>query len=179
MKRKLVSALFIVVLALGGCGKGETNQPQEKPQESESTKDPVENDAEQGTQENDTDEMTKNVQVYYIDETTGEITKKEVAVTGELSEEIVEQLKETQVLSNECAVESVSVNDAEHTIDLAVNTGFGDYIRGMGTSGSEQVLECLVRTYSEAYDCDGVKITENGNPLDTGHAVLEGYIRYE
>lgn len=179
MKRKIVSLLFVVMLALSGCGKGDTTQPQENLLEDEDIKEPVEDDAEQEDLNDDADELQKDIEVYYIDETTGEITKKEVPVTGELSETIVEQLKETKVLSAECEVESVSVNNTEETIDLAVNTGFGDYIRGMGTTGSEQVLECFVRTYSEAYDCDGVKITENGNPFDTGHAVLDGYIRYE
>lgn len=179
MKRKIVSLLFVAMLALGGCGTRDVTQPQEEPQKNEEVKEPVENDVEQETPNEEADEIQQDMEVYYIDETTGEITKKEVPVTGDLSEAIVGKLKELQVLSSECEVENVSVNDVDHTIDLAVNTGFGDYIRGMGTTGSEQVLECLVRTYSEAYDCGGVKITENGNPFDTGHAVLEGYIRYE
>ncbi len=100
-------------------------------------------------------------------------------MAGELQEAIVAKLKEASVLSETCEVQSVSVNDSEDKIDLDVNTAFGDYLRKLGTTGSEQVLECVVRTYSEAYDCDGVEFPENGNPLDTGHTVLEGYISYE
>ena len=164
MKRKIVVVLFAVMLAFSGCSKGETSQPEKEPEKNESVKDDAEEELENGT-----DKIEQKLGVYYIDETTGEITRDEVTVAGELQE----------VLSETCEVQSVSVNDSEEKIDLDVNTAFGDYLRGMGTTGSEQVLECVVRTYSEAYDCDGVKITENGNPLDTGHAVLEGYISYD
>ena len=174
MKRKIVVVLFAVMLAFSGCSKGETSQPEKEPEKNESVKDDAEEELENGT-----DKIEQKLGVYYIDETTGEITRDEVTVAGELQEVIVAKLKEASVLSETCEVQSVSVNDSEEKIDLDVNTAFGDYLRGMGTTGSEQVLECVVRTYSEAYDCDGVKITEKGNPLDTGHAVLEGYISYE
>ena len=173
MKRKIVVMLLTVVIGICGCSKETSNIPNKKPIKNEMTDNPIED------MEDDANEETEDIEIYYIDETTGEITQKEVSISGGLSKNIVEQLKALSVLSETCVVESISVNDSEDVIDMDVNTAFGEYIRGMGTTGSEQVLECVVRTYSEAYDCDGVKITENGNPLDTGHAVLEGYISYD
>ena len=180
MKRKILITIFAVVLTFCGCGKEEANQQGKEPVKSE-------NEKEQSGQMNETlddledddNEVEETLEIYYIDETTGEIALKEEMISGEVSKAIISKLKEAAVVSEECELEVISVNEAEEKLDLAANSGFGDYIRGMGTTGSELVLECVVRTYSEAYDCDGVKITEGGNPLDTGHTVLDGYISYE
>lgn len=178
VKRKIVLILFAAMLVFGGCGKEEEKQPEKKPVQSEEVKDPIEDEQQDDLEDDDRKEEQK-LEVYYVDELTGEIAEKDEVITGELSEAIISKLKETAVLSQECEIEVISVNTSEEKMEIAVNSGFGEYIRSMGTTGESQVLECVVRTYSEAYDCDGVKITENGNPLETGHAVFDGYISYE
>lgn len=178
MKRKIFLIAFAAMLVFSGCSKEEQKQPEKKPVQSEEVKDPIK-DEEQDDLEDDDREEEQKLEVYYIDELTGKIAEKDEVITGELSEAIVSKLKETAVLSQECEIEVISVNESEEKMEIAVNSGFGEYIRSMGTSGESLVLECVVRTYSEAYDCDGVKITENGNPLETGHAVFDGYISYE
>lgn len=178
VKRKIFLIAFAAMLVFSGCSKEEQKQPEKKPVQSEEVKDPIK-DEEQDDLEDDDREEEQKLEVYYIDELTGKIAEKDEVITGELSEAIVSKLKETAVLSQECEIEVISVNESEEKMEIAVNSGFGEYIRSMGTSGESLVLECVVRTYSEAYDCDGVKITENGNPLETGHAVFDGYISYE
>ena len=178
VKRKIVLILFAAMLVFSGCGKEEEKQPEKKPVQSEEVKDPIEDEQQDDLEDDDRKEEQK-LEVYYVDELTGEIAEKDEVITGELSEAIISKLKETAVLSQECEIEVISVNTSEEKMEIAVNSGFGEYIRSMGTTGESQVLECVVRTYSEAYDCDGVKITENGNPLETGHAVFDGYISYE
>lgn len=176
MKRKIVLLVCATILVFAGCSKGETEEPVKNEQE----KEPIEQTDEiQDDLEDDRDEVEETLKIYYIDEATGEIISKEEKITGETARAILSELKEASVLSEECELEVQSVNEAEEKLDLSVNSGFGDYVRGMGTTGAEQVLECVVRTYSEAYDCDGVKLTEDGNPFDTGHTVLSGYISYE
>lgn len=178
VKQKIVLIVFAAMLIFSGCGKGEQKQPEKEPEQNEVVKDPIK-DEEQDDLEDEDREEEKKLEVYYIDESTGEIAEKEEVITGELSEAIVSKLKETAVLSQECEIEVLSVNESEEKMEIAVNNGFGQYIRSMGTTGESLILECVVRTYAGAYDCDGVKITENGNPLETGHAVFEGYISYE
>lgn len=158
MKRKILSVLFAVVLVFSGCGKGENREP-EKPSVETS--------------------IDEEIELYYVDAETGEIAKKEVSITGDLSKGILEELKKEQVLSEACEVQKISVDKEQEKIELDMNKQFGDYLRSMGTTGSEQVLECVVKSYLEAYDCEELKITEDGTALDTGHTVLRGYIRYE
>lgn len=178
VKRKIFLITFAAMLVFCGCSKEEQKQPEKKPVQSEEEKDPIKDEEHDDLEDDDREEEQK-LEVYYIDELTGEISEKDEVITGELSEAIVSKLKEAAVLSRECEIEVISVNESEEKMEIAVNSGFGEYIRSMGTSGESLVLECVVRTYSEAYDCDGVKITENGNPLETGHAVFDGYISYE
>lgn len=183
MKFKVLGILLVVALAgIGGCGQRGTEKPEKPPVESENLKQPVKNDDKQEensqAEQQKPPETEKTIMLYYVDENTGEITSKEALVKGDLSQGIINELKSTKILSDVCAVESISVNESDKKIDLAINQEFGDYIRSMGTTGSEQILECLVRTYLNAYGCEGLKITENGGPLDTGHAELEGYMSY-
>ena len=49
-------------------------------------------------------------------------------------------------------------------------------IRGMGTTGEEQILICIKKSFLETYGCERLKITENGQPLETGHTVIKGYM---
>lgn len=175
MKSKVFGILLAAMLLVSGCGQRGENEPEKTP--IENTQKPVESVDTENTQ--NSEEREKNITLYYIEESTGEIASKEVSVKGDVSKGIIKQLKADKVLAETCDVKSISVNSAEKKADLAMNKEFGDYIRSMGTTGSEQILECLVRTYLNAYECEGLKITEDGNPLDTGHTVLDGYISYE
>lgn len=173
MKSRVMGMLLMIMLMVSGCAQNNGNEPQKPPAENEQQK-PEEGKPEPPAQEGGEE---KTISLYYMEESTGEIASKEVSVKGDISEAVLERLKEAQVLSAACAVEDISVK--EKTIEVAVNQAFGDYIRGMGSGSSEQIVECFARTYLQAYNCEWLKITENGNPFDTGHTVLEGYIHYE
>ena len=80
------------------------------------------------------------------------------------------------VLSSECKMNSCNVDQEQKTIDLDVDSGTGSYIRSMGTTGEEQILTCIKKSFLKTYECERFKITENGQPLETGHTVLKGYM---
>ena len=47
---------------------------------------------------------------------------------------------------------------------------------GVGTTGEIQIIGCIINTYLETYDCDGIKLTEEGKVLQTSHgANYDGY----
>lgn len=80
------------------------------------------------------------------------------------------------ILSSECKMNSCAVDQEQKTIDLDVDSGTGSYIRSMGTTGEEQILTCITRSFLKTYECERLKITENGQPLETGHTVIKGYM---
>lgn len=158
MRRKILLGLAAIILTFSGCSGTKTKEP---------------------VSDETLNKSTVKVELYYIEESTGEITSKVVTLEKEvLAEEIVKQLKKEKVLSEDCDVQDMLVSEDNTKIELDFNNAFGEYIRNMGTNGSESILECVVKSYLGAYECEELKITEDGAPLDTGHAVLDGYISY-
>lgn len=124
----------------------------------------------QGTDGNSTFTAT----VYYADDQTAEITWKDVEVSNEY--EIWEALKETGILTDDCELLSLKVNEDENTLDLDFNSATGDRIRSMGTAGETEIIGCIINTYLETYSANGIKLTEEGQLLETSHgADMSGY----
>ena len=68
------------------------------------------------------------------------------------------------------------MNESEKKIDLEFNKATGDRIRNMGTTGETEILACIINTYLDAYECDGIKLREEGEPLETSSgANFDGY----
>ena len=81
------------------------------------------------------------------------------------------------VLTDGCELLSFSLDSVNKTIDLDFNSATGNRIRSMGTTGETEIIGCIVNTYLEAYDCDGIKLTEEGKTLQTSHgANFDGYM---
>ena len=100
------------------------------------------------------------LKLYYISDSE-EIECAEIRTNLLQTTDIWNGLIGEGVLSSECKMNSCNVDQEQKTIDLDVDSGTGSYIRSMGTTGDE---------------CERFKITENGQPLETGHTVLKGYM---
>jgi len=60
------------------------------------------------------------------------------------------------------------------------NEAFGAYVCSMGTTGEYYTIGSIVNTFLDVYGCEKVKITVEGNTLETGHAEYPGYMnRFE
>lgn len=186
MKNKIIGMLLVSILAVSGCTQGKSPEPENVKNEStvdEQDKESAERPDEEAPDEEASEDVGEpapeehTISLYYVDDATGEIAQKETTVTGDLGTGVCKALKEAKVLSEECDVISTFVNEEEKKMDLDVNSGFGEYVRGMGTTGSTQVIDCVVKTYLSAYGCEGLKLTENGNVFDTGHTSLEDYMK--
>ena len=169
-----------MVLVLTGCAAQEAQEEsntnnQEAFQEgsgTESEAEQVEEDPE--TQEEAPQEEIKEISIYVVDADTGEIVQKQVE-SGQVDEQFLwRQLQEANVLSREATL--LSIATTEEGILLDVDANFGDYIRSMGTAGEIEILNCIVWTYIDAFGVEKVKITEEGNTLETGHQELTEYM---
>ncbi len=188
-KRKCVCMIMILCLAaftLAGCSRDQEENistETEELQEEDKTADIKENDepAQTGavSEETDTDIQIDNAAgktatIYYVDAQTAEITTKTAEVQDE--KDIWNILKEEGILSEDCEILSFKINDTDKKIDLDFNSATGDRIRSMGTTGETEIIGCIVNTYLETYNCDGIRLTEEGNALQTSSgADFDGY----
>ena len=180
-----VMIICLTVFLLTGCS-GEADKEKEDGQrkeevqktEDEELKDQNEQQNVQADPEDQaTDEPAdtlRQVLVYYVDDQTAEVTGKSVEIQNE--RDIWNALIENGILTEDCELLSLSISEGEKKIDLDFNAATGDRIRSMGTTGETQIIGCIVNTYLEAYGCDGIRLTEEGQPLQTSHGA--NYDRY-
>lgn len=170
----------LLVFSFTGCGKTGGKEPEQT--NTGKTEQNIENvanpEGDKPEQEREAlpvkDVETRSVTVYYVDDATAEVTGKSVEIGDEY--DIWAALKETGILTEDCELLSLEVNESEKKIDLDFNTATGDRIRSMGTTGETQIIGCIVNTYLEAYACDGIRLTEEGQSLQTSHgANFDGY----
>ena len=190
--------VFVMVLSLSvmllGCSGTDTskeandttqNTKQEEKQDTsqektEPTQDKTEQKDEQAEENDSKDSGDHEAQdqilkLYYISDSE-EIECAEIRTNLLQTTDIWNGLIGEGVLSSECKMNSCNVDQEQKTIDLDVDSGTGSYIRSMGTTGEEQILTCIKKSFLKTYECERFKITENGQPLETGHTVLKGYM---
>ena len=117
---------------------------------------------------------SKIIKIYYIDDSTGELSSESAEIKDE--NDIWAKLQEKGMLTNECKILSFAYNEKNMSIDLDFNVAVGDWIRSFGTTGETEIIGCLINTYLDAYECEGIRLTEEGQVFETGHgAEFDGY----
>ena len=179
----LVMSMFLVFVT--GCGRNDKEEPdnvktEEQNNDKDETQDEELNEGDQEDSDNiseepvENDPQTRNVTVYYVDDKTAEVTGKSVEIQDEY--DIWNALKESGLLTEDCELLSLNVKEAEKKLDLDFNSATGDRIRSMGTTGETQIIGCIINTYLEAYSCDGIRLTQEGQAFVTSHgANFDGY----
>lgn len=112
----------------------------------------------------------QNINVYFSTDAMS-FSKEEVEIDELSAECVLQALIDKSVLTTEVAVQSFEfVEDGEEvSLALDLNQAFSDYISQMGSSGEYYTVGAVCNTFLDAYDCDYIKITVNGNALTTGH----------
>ena len=190
MKKQIFMLLLtIVALSLSACTNGkETEEKDNAKQETvdenandndkeelnderkEEKKDDIDN--EEGNEAEEDKKIT--VQVYMFDP-DDEIFVAETKECEELTEQnIWKLLKETSSVPADSNVNTLKVNGDQ--LELDVDHVFGDQLRSYGTSGEDALMGCVVNTYLDAYKCNAIKITEEGQTLQSGHQEYTEYL---
>ena len=174
MKKKIVSLLLLLTLGCTACANTnsvttENKQEEAVNQEKEETKEHA------GTEtEEEKKEEKVEITVYYPDE-MAENMLTEVVVCDEVTKEVVwELLKEREIISEECDIHTLEQNQT--ILDLDVNEAFGNQLRSYGTTGEKMMIHCVVNTFLDAFECEQIKITENGEILCSGHREYDDYM---
>lgn len=148
-----------------------TGQTQDKTEKKDDQ--PVEADKKEDSGDHEAQDQI--LKIYYISDSE-EIECTEIRTNLLQATDIWSALMGEGILNSECKMNSCTVDQELKTIDLDVDSGTGSYIRSMGTTGEEQILICITRSFLKTYECERLKITENGQPLETGHTVIKGYM---
>lgn len=148
-----------------------TEQTQDKTEKKDEQ--PVEADKKEDSGDHEAQDQI--LKIYYISDSE-EIECTEIRTNLLQATDIWSALMGEGILNSECKMNSCTVDQEQKTIDLDVDSGTGSYIRSMGTTGEEQILTCITRSFLKTYECERLKITENGQPLETGHTVIKGYM---
>ena len=130
------------------------------------------------TDESDVVEETKQpwiATVYFVDDPSGEVIGEGVKVQDEYN--IWTALQERGILTDDCELVSLNVDENQKKIDLDFNGATGKRINSMGTTGETEIIGCMINTYLDSYDCEKIRITEEGQNFETSHgAVYDDYV---
>ena len=204
MRSKLITAflLLTLVFSLAACGRnsGDSQEPsdssdtqteEQKEEEPEETEEPGAEEEQPSQDTTDTDTQTPaqepaaetaTITVYYSNADATAFESSEVQIASLSPEAVLEALVSQGALTADVAEDSFTMStvDGKASIELDLNSAFATYVSNMGTTGEYYTVGALVNTFLDAYECEQIRITVDGEVLATGHAEYPGYLsRFE
>lgn len=204
MRSKLITAflLLTLVFSLAACGRnsGDSQEPsdnsdtqteEQKEEEPEETEEPGAEEEQPSQDTTDTDTQTPaqepaaetaTITVYYSNADATAFESSEVQIASLSPEAVLEALVSQGALTADVAEDSFTMStvDGKASIELDLNSAFATYVSNMGTTGEYYTVGALVNTFLDAYECEQIRITVDGEVLSTGHAEYPGYLsRFE
>lgn len=198
MKKRIIVLLTGVLLLVSACsnsaGTDSSQSDNQKTDQQEDDKDKTdqqdENKANQSEPDSDkkTEDTVSNedksaeIKVYVSNDDATEFVSESVKIDELTPEHIVNALVQKSALSSDIQVlkyEEQTV-DGVKSLNVDFNEAFGTYVGSMGTTGEYYTIGSVVNTFLDAYGCEQIKITVEGNTLESGHAEYPGYMnRFE
>lgn len=199
MSRRLLCVLLVgILISLSACSNStNTDLPQadgQKTEQQDDDKNKVdqkeknkeeqsgENSEEQSEDTVSNEDKSVEIQLYVSNDDATEFVSESVKIDELTPENIVNALIEKSVLSSDVQVLKCDKQtvDGVESLEIDFNEAFGAYVCSMGTTGEYYTIGSIVNTFLDAYGCEKVKITVEGNNLETGHAEYPGYMnRFE
>lgn len=199
MKKRIVVLLLTgVLLSVSACsnsaGTDSSQSDNQKTEQQEDDKDKTdqqdENKADQSELDSDkktedtvpNEDKSAEIKVYVSNDDATEFLSESVNIDELTPENIVNALVQKSALSSDIQVlkcEEQTV-DGVKSLNVDFNEAFGTYVGSMGTTGEYYAIGSVVNTFLDAYGCEQIKITVEGNTLESGHAEYPGYMnRFE
>ncbi len=194
MKSKLITTILLLamVFSLTACGtSSDDGQSSSGNSDSQTEDQKVDEEEEAEEQEQDTDSQTPSqepvaetatITVYYSNADATAFESSEVQVASLSPEAVLGALVSKGALTADIAENSFTMNtvDGKASIELDLNNAFAAYVSNMGSTGEYYTVGALVNTFLDAYECEQIRITVDGEVLSTGHAEYPGYLaRFE
>lgn len=117
------------------------------------------------------------IDLYYGDQNSEFIISRKEKITKINAESLTEALTEQGILEEGTEVLSFAEKKQEEKtlLDVDFNEKFREKLFSLGTSGERIYMGSVINTFLEAYQADAVKITVEGETLESGHAVYDSY----
>lgn len=201
-KGKMIIVCLVIVALMTACGKTansqdnstnstndtktETTKNEDKDKQDETNQTDAADDKQGGENQQqtsnnvqtDTAQTGINIKVYCSNADASGFDAKEVAIQSLSSEEVLKALVGQGVLPVDVSILSFKEfeKDGEEVLDLDFSEEFNTYIKSLGSSSEYYIVGSICNTFLDAYACDKVHITVNGEIFTTGHAEYPGYM---
>ena len=199
MKKSIIIFILTgIILTMSACSNSTStnssqadNQKIEQQENDKNNVDQKEENKEEQSGEN-SDEKSENtvsnedksveINAYVSNDDATAFVAESVKIDELTPENIVKVLIEKSVLPSDVQVLKCDKQtiDGVESLDVDFNEAFGAYVCSMGTTGEYYTIGSIVNTFLDAYGCEKIKITVEGNTLESGHAEYPGYMnRFE
>lgn len=183
--RKIGYLLILIVLCLSGCGRLSESFEIQKEDKNEKSK-----ETEVKSTEDQSDMMKKDenqystsdkpemITIYFCNNDATAFTSEKVQIFPLTPEGILEVLISKGVVASDVQITEFNIVTIEDkpSIEIDFNNAFKTFIVNMGTTGEYYSIGSICNTFLEAYGCEQIKITTEGEVLTTGHAEYPGYL---
>lgn len=158
-------------------------QDSEKKEQEQEQEDTIFEQEEPKTEKEDTAVQTPetkpvNITIYYSNDDATGFASEEVQIPSLTPEEVLKALVDKGAMAADVRILSFETTTAEGkaTIELDFSSEFSSYVFSMGSTGEYYVIGSVCNTFLDAYDCEQIKITVEGQVLSAGHAEYPGYM---
>ena len=131
-----------------------------------------------GQEESMSDTQKSILQVYFSNDDATAFVSEEVQIDALTPEAVLNALiskgavaADVQIL----AFNTVTV-DNKPSVEIDFNPTFSTFVTNMGSTGEYFAIGSVCNTFLNAYNCEQIKITVEGQTLTTGHAEYPGYL---
>lgn len=197
-KRIIVLMLTGIILSVSACssskGTDSSQSDNQKTEHQEDDKDKVDQSDENKADLSEADcekkaedtvsneDKSVEIQLYVSNDDATAFVSESVKIDELTPENIVKVLIEKSVLPSDVQVLKCDKQtvDGVESLEIDFNEAFGAYVCSMGTTGEYYTIGSVVNTFLDAYGCEKIKITVEGNTLESGHAEYPRYMnRFE
>ena len=152
------------------------SQPEEDNTSEESSE--AESD-EQTVPDTNTEETQQpvSVTIYSENENAEGFDQETVQVDVLSAENLIAQLKKKGMLSEDVQVNSFeeTEDEGEKALKLDLNQVYLQQLQSMGSTGEYMIMGSVCNTFLDAYGCNKIQVTTDGQEIVTGHAEYPGY----
>ncbi len=128
-----------------------------------------------GEYENDVTD-SQNLQelvIYYSNSKADGLETETVLVEEVTPDAIIGYLAGHNIVSIDTRVNGFEAEEESGLLQLDLSKAFGEYLKTMGSSGEAVIMAALTDTFLQAYEAESIRITVEGETIETGHAVYD------